>query len=265
MPTSLRPLAYGALALLALAAAMVLALVVSGSKTDVANAQSGGSLPASKAAVAVDELISLTQAANADKDDTEDSGTTGWVDVLETQIKTSQQKDLNMIAALQTGVVTDNTVSSKQGGLSVSTARGTVSVRVLVDGDPAEPDNSIDANKATAPGVVYQDRIAHLEARFSGLNCTADDEGVVTCDDPETLRLLMKSLNAGSFNFVKMDVGSGVHTVTVQAKADAAAAIIQDDPLGGTLAGAEAFTGAGSLLVEEVRYVKGTEPIVELQ
>jgi hypothetical protein len=266
MPTSLRPLAYGALALLALAGAMALALMLSSSNTDVANAQSSGSIPASKAAVAVDELIALSQTAGADAGDPSDAGTTGWVDVLETQIKTSQQKDLNIIAALQTGVVTDNTVSSKNGGLSSSTARGTVSVRVLVDDDPAEPDNSIDANKATAPGVVYQDRIAKLEARFSGLNCTADLEtGAVTCEDPEMLRLLMKSLNANSFNFVKMDVGSGVHTVTVQAKADAAADIFQDDPFGGTLAGAEAFTGAGSVLVEEVRYVKGTDPIVDLE
>jgi hypothetical protein len=248
-------------ALLALLAAALLAAMFSGSNS----ANAGSSLPAAKAAVAVDNLIALSQSANADAADTSDEGSTGWVDVLSTQIRTSQQKDLNLIAALQTGVVTDNTVSSKNGGLSSSTARGTISVRVLVDDVPALPSNSIDANKATADGVVYQDRVAHLEARFSGLNCTADDTGAVTCADPETLRLLMKSLNANSFNFVAMDVGTGVHDVVVQAKAAASAGIIQDDPLGGTLAGAEAFTGAGSLLVEEVRYVKGTDPVVDLQ
>ena len=119
MPTSLRPLAYGALALLALAAALAVALMLSGSNADIANAQSSGSLPASKAAVAVDELIALSQSNSADAaDPTPDPASTGWVDVLRTQLKTSEQKDLNIIAALQTGVVTDNTVSSKNGGLS---------------------------------------------------------------------------------------------------------------------------------------------------
>jgi hypothetical protein len=263
LSTSFNSKAFGALVLLGLVGAMVIALLLSVSKTEVANAEG---FPSAKAAVAIDELIALTQSANADKDTTASSGDTGWVDVLETRIKTSQQKDLNLIAALQTGVVTDNTVSSKNGGLSSSTGRGKVSVRVLVDNVAAEPDNSIDANKATAAGVVYGDRISTLSARFSGLNCTADlTTGAVTCEDPETLQLIQKSLYANSFNFVKMDVGTGVHTVTVQARAEAAASILQDDPLGGTLAGAEAFTGAGSLLVEEVRYVKGTNPIVDLQ
>lgn len=270
MPSSDSKRLNTALAMLALLAAALLLAIMSGSGQS-ANAQSGGSLPSAKAAVAVDELIAILQTANADKDQTSDSNSSGWVDVLETQIKTSEQKDLNMIAALQTGVVTDNTVSSKNGGLSSSTARGTVSVRIVLDQGTAQeryalPDNSINADRGTAAGVVYQDRVSTLTARFSGLNCTANLEtGVVTCADPETLQLLQKSLNAGSFNFVAMDVGSGVHTITVQAQADAAAGILQDDPFGGTLAGAEAFTGAGSLLVEEVRYVKGTDPLVDLE
>ena len=248
-----------AMVLLGLMIGAALALALSGSKP--AEAQSN-SLPAAKASVAIDELIALSQTASAPPSS---SGSTGWVDVLGTRIKTSQQKDLVFDVALQCGIVTDTTVSSKNGGLSSSQARGTISVRVLVDGVPAEPDNSIDANKATAPGVVYCDRIQTLTARFSGLNCTAAPiTGVVTCADPETLRLILRTLNANAFNFARDDVGVGVHQITVQAKADAAATIL-DDESGGTLAGAEAFTGAGSLLVEEVRLVKGENITIDIQ
>src|SRR5262245_37097049 len=49
------------------------------------------SLPASKAAVAIDSLIDLSQVANGPPNS---AGDTDWVDVLRTQIKTSSQKDL---------------------------------------------------------------------------------------------------------------------------------------------------------------------------
>jgi hypothetical protein len=55
-----------------------------------------------------------------------------------------------------------------------------------------------------------------------------------------------------------------VHTVTVQAKADAAVNF-DDDASGGALAGAEAFAGAGSLFVEEVRLVKGEDIAVDIR
>ena len=87
---------------------------------------------------------------------------------------------------------------------------------------------------------------------------------MVTCTDPEELRLLLKTLNAHSFNVAKTDVGSGVHTVTVQARAQASVNF-DVDASGGALAGAEAFAGAGALVVEEVRLVKDANILVDLQ
>jgi hypothetical protein len=250
--------ALGAAALAGLILAAALALVLSGSKSAVAQS----SLPAAKASVAIDELISLSQTAGGPPNS---SGSTGWVDVLETRIKTSSQKDLVFDVAMQCGIVTDTTVKSSGGAQSSATARGTMSVRVLVDGVPAEPDNSIDANKASAPGVVYCDRIQTLAAKFAGLNCTADPvTGVVTCTDPEELRLILRTLNANAFNFARDDVGVGVHEITVQAQAQAAVNF-DDDASGGALAGAEAFLGAGSLLVEEVRLVKGEDITIDIR
>lgn len=226
------------------------------------SAQSG--TPSAKAAVAIDELIDLSQAVSGSSP-TNGAGDTGWIDVLTTQIKTSSQKDLVFDVALQCGIVTDTTVKSSGGTSSSSTARANIAVRVLVDDEPAQPDGSIDATKDEAEGVVYCDRVQTLAAKFAGLTCTADaTTGVVTCTDPEELRLILKTLNANAFNFAKTDVGVGVHTVVVQARAQASVNF-DDDASGGALAGAEAFTGAGALFVEEVRLVKDANILVDIR
>lgn len=213
--------------------------------------------PSAKAAVAIDELVNLSSAV---ADPQSPSGDTGWVNILNTQIKTSSQKDLVFDVAMQCGIVTDTTVKSSGGNQSTATARANIAVRVLVDGVAAEPNNSIDANQANASGVVYCDRIQTLAAKFAGLNCTADlTTGAVTCEDPEELQLILKTLNANAFNFAKADVGVGVHSIVVQARAQANVSFDNS----GALAGAEAFAGAGSLLVEEVRLVRGAEIIIE--
>ena len=174
--------------------------------------------PSSKAAVKIDEMIALSQAISGGAND---AGDTGWIDVLQTQIKTSNQKDLLFDVSLQCGILTDTTVKSSGGNTSSATARANIAVRVLVDGVPAEPDNSIDATKANAQGVVFCDRMQTLAAKFAGLNCTADADGVVTCADPEELQLILRTLNANAFNFAKADVSSGVHQIVVQARAQA--------------------------------------------
>ena len=68
--------------------------------------------------------------------------------------------------ALQCGIVTDTTVKSSGGTQSAATARANIAVRVLADGDPAEPDNGFDANKENAEGVVFCDRIQTLAAKI---------------------------------------------------------------------------------------------------
>lgn len=230
----------------------------------LASPGSAESLPSSKAAVAIDNLIDLSQAASG-ASPTSAAGDTGWVDVLQTQIKTASQKDLLFDVAMQCGIVTDSTVKSSGGTQSSATARANMAVRVLVDGSPATPDNSVDATKESADGVVYCDRVQTLSAKFAGLNCTADSvTGAVTCADPEELQLVLQTLNANAFNFAKTDVASGVHTVTVQARAQAGVNF-DDDASGGALAGAEAFAGAGALVVDEVRLVKDANIVVDLQ
>jgi len=228
----------------------------------MATTASAESIPASKAAVALDELINISQTATGPGSSNND---TGWVDILSTQIKTANQKDLLFDVSLQCGLVTDTTVKSTNGTTSAATARGVIAVRVLVDDTAALPDGGIDAAKQEAEGIVYCDRIQTLAAKFSGLNCTADlDTGAVTCLDPEELQLILRTLNANAFNFVATDVGSGVHNITVQARAQAGVNF-NDDTSGAAMAGAEAFIGAGAVHVEEVRLVKGADVVVDLQ
>lgn len=237
---------------------MVGGLALLGSATTA----SAVSIPASKAAVALDELINVSQTANGPGSTAND---TGWVNILSTQIKTANQKDLLFDVSLQCGLVTDTTVKSTNGTTSAATARGVIAVRVLVDDEAALPDGGIDALQQEAEGIVFCDRVQTLAAKFSGLNCTADLlSGEVTCADPEELQLILRTLNANAFNFVATDVGSGVHNITVQARAQASVNF-NDDASGGALAGAEAFIGAGAVHVEEVRLVKGADVIVDLQ
>jgi hypothetical protein len=90
---------------------------------------------------------------------------------------------------------------------------------------------------------------------------TANENGVVTCTDPETLRLLLKTLDANHFNFLHANAVPGIQTVEVQAKAAAGVA------RGGTrlgAAGAEAFVGAGALYVETIRPIKEADGTVDL-
>jgi hypothetical protein len=232
----------------------------------------------SKAAWRFKEVIALSQSADTDPTTTPPAGPTetDWVNILRTHIKTPNAKELAIGVSLQCGIVTDTTVRSKGGELDTSAAQARIRVRVKItqpDGTVvfAEPDNGAVLTGGILPvppvdpddprGISYCDRYQRLEARFAGLNCTADEEGVVTCTDPETLRLLLRTLDANHFNFLHANTVPGVQLVEVQAKAAAGVA------LGGTRlgeAGAEAFVGAGALSVETIRLVKDADGTTDL-
>lgn len=220
----------------------------------------------SKAAWRFKSVIALGATAPGGTNDT------GWVDILTTHIKTPNAKELAIGASLQCGLVTDTTVRSKNGDLDSSASRGRIKVRIKItqpDGSVvyAQPNNGADlvtdiSFDNSGNGLTYCDRYQKLEARFSGLNCTADLEtGAVTCADPEELRLLLKTLSAHHFNFLHANAVPGVQTVTVQARAQAGIL------LGGTQlgdAGAEAFVGAGALSVETIRLIKDADGTADL-
>lgn len=222
------------------------------------------SLPSSKAAVALGDLIDLGALASTDNSSTED---TGFVTVMQTFIKTPNQKELSFDVALQCALVTDTTVRSKAGIVDTAEAKGTISVRVKVTDEAGNVGYALPSEEGTLTdgspvGVRYCERLQLLSANFAGLNCTSDlTTGVVTCLYPEELRLLLETLDAHSFNFLLADVVPGVQKVEVQARAVASAGIS-----GSSLGDAEAhaFIGLGSTRVETIRLIKDADlgPIV---
>lgn len=225
-----------------------------------AAAQTGSSLPSSKAAASLGTLIDLGALASTNGAATTD---TGYTTVMQSFIKTSEQKDLSADVALQCGIDTDTTVRSKNGATDISTAKGAVSIRVKATNQTSgEIRYFLPSQNGTAPdggplGVVYCSRLQQLTAQFSGLNCTSDlTTGVVTCANPESLGLILKTLNANSFNYLLPDASVGVWKVEVQARANSSVSLACSG-LGS--ASANAFIGLGSTRIESLRLIKGAD------
>ena len=169
-----------------------------------------------------------------------------WTKILSNSIKTASQKDLFIDASLECGLYTDTTVKSKNSVKDTSTAEATVQVRVMIDGNEA------------APGVVtFCKRKQELEAELQGVLELCTEEGSDTLElcvtDEETIRLMLETMNANSFNFIAADLSSGTHLIEVQARIGTTSA----SQLGS--AAATAMIGKGSVTIEEVRMIKGED------
>ena len=173
-----------------------------------------------------------------------------WQNILSNTLKTPNQKDLFVGVSLEVGLLTDTLVKSKNGVSDTSKADAGVEVQVLVDGVPAKPGK-----------VVFGRRTQTLTATFQGLidGCLAVDPltgGIVIdplCVQPETLGLILETMNANAFNFIVEDLGTGVHNITVQARINLAASAQAGS------ANARGLIGHGSMTVEEVRLIQTPE------
>ena len=146
----------------------------------------------------------------------ETTGTGDWVNVLTNNIKTANNKDLFITAALEVGLYTRTETPPD------STARASVQVRVLRDGQVVEP------------GVIAYGR------RIQIVNALQID-------------LSLNTLEAASFSFVDVDVPVGVHSITVQARVDTGG--VPDFAAFG-------LVGKGTLTVESVRLIKGEDVVL---
>lgn len=190
--------------------------------------------------------------------------THSWDPVLSTFIKVPQQKELVFDVALQCGLFTSTHVKSKGGKTDTSTA--TVSIDVHVKLEPV-----IDVDHDGIPilgapfyahpggennGVTYAKRTQDLMAKFGGIyTCEdLDGNGMITLDEcvvtEEELRLILDTLNANAFNFIAPDLEQGEYKVTVEAE------IKTDTDSQAGSAEAWGLVGMGSMVVDEVRFIK---------
>ena len=228
-----------------------------------------------------------------------------WYEVLSQDIKMPSGKDLFIDVSLECGLTTNTKVMSKQLVKSLARAEAMVEVEVRIDGNP------VLVNQHSDSSIIFARREQTLIAEFAGmydfLNCAElsygclencdtactitpmDDAsspcgGVVVvtgisfsddpdCYDPESLQLILDTMQANSFNFIAPDVGVGVHTVSVWARlsydteVDLPDLAIEDlvnytDLINEAVA--TAYLGNGSVTIETVRMIKD-EDVIEFE
>src|SRR5258708_8572485 len=218
-----------------------------------ASSMFAGSLPASKAAA---QVSTVTVCANSNTGQsvspcTNINGWGQWLDVMTTQIKASNVADIFAGVSLVTGIYTSTTVKGNAtGATSTAVAEGTVRVRVLLDSSSANCQASC-TGFSTLPdlnnGVTFDQRIQSLSANLGYIFTAQCAASPTTCTlTPEEITLVLDTTSAHSFNFILPNVGTGIHTLTVQAQINTTNTSIFSNTNGGGSA-AKAVFCLGSL------------------
>lgn len=215
----------------------------------------------SKSAVATSSAVLIEATAE----------TQSWDPVLAVQVRVPQQADLVFDVALQCGLYTDTLVKSSGGHKDTSSATAGVAIRVAVQeyfGLDAEGAEVLGEPSYALPngedGVVYCKRTQVLSATLQGiienLACFPENADGVPTFDPnapgceltdEEIQLVLDTLSANAFNFTKLDLIQGDYKVTVEAE------VTSDTSSQKGSASAKGMVGLGSMVVDEVRFVRG--------
>ncbi len=139
------------------------------------------------------------------------------------KVPSASNKNVLLMAALETAILTDTQVASKGGNQSTATAKGSIVVTPIVYQCPSNdctgahgPLVDVTTLGATViPNkVTFNERVQTLTANLLGLNCTANlTTGVVTCTDPEVIDLVLSTTSAHSFNFLVSGLAAGVYQI----------------------------------------------------
>jgi len=168
------------------------------------------------------------------------------------KVSGSSNKNVMLMASLESSILTDTAVASKNGNQSTSTAEAALVVTPLVYeclGSGSTPCLVLSANPVGTiypSHVTFNERQQTLTANLLGLGCTADlTTGIVTCTSPETIELLLSTTSANSFNFIVAGLpGSGVYQAQLGLALETTA-VVNSLQAGAT---AEIGVGAGSLI-----------------
>jgi hypothetical protein len=177
----------------------------------------------------------------------------GGPSVLYSDIKvpSASNKDVLLLASLETSLLTDTLVSSSGGNKSSSTATGSIVVTPHVFECPSDDCSGASgalvectSNTATSPCAVFPNQVTFderqqtLSASLAGL-CTLTS-GILTCTTPETIELILSTTSAHSFNFLVHNLSAGVYQVQLQVSVTTSATS------NSLQAGATAMVGVGA-------------------
>lgn len=188
----------------------------------------------------------------------ETTGTGDWQTVLANNIKTPNQKDLFIGVSLEVGLFTQTLVRSKNLLKDTSVAEAVVQVRVLVDDRIAEPGEVVFGRRTQTLSATLEGAIAGCLTIVTNIDGSVSIVVDPNCVTPEVIELILKSMDAASFNFVAVDVPVGVHTISVQARIDTSGSAQT-----GSFS-ALGTVGKGSMTVESVRLIKDEDVILDV-
>lgn len=180
-------------------------------------------------------------------------GEGSWQPILGQKIKTANDKGLAVSVSLECGLYTKTLVKSK--AIAKGEAKASVKVRVLVDGEEADPGPVTFCSRSSKTSAALSDIFTKPENE-SCFVVEAGDEIVKIdpeCLLPEELELLEDSMSAHSYFFYYESATPGEHTVTVEALIDE---VTGPEGVAGDQ-GAQATLGNGSVLIEEIRLTHG--------
>ncbi len=173
-----------------------------------------------------------------------------WQTILKNNLKTPNHKDIFASVSLEVGLLTDTYVRSKLATADSAMAMAGVEVRVLVDDVEALPGVVTFGKRTQTLTALFQGIIDHAMAIDTNTWSIVLDPELV---QPETLQLVLETMNANCFNFIMPDLSPGVHTIKVQARLNMGAFA------GAGSAKARALIGKGSVTIESVRMIRGED------
>ncbi len=230
--------------------------------TGAANAQSAGSGGGSFAnafliPTVVCQAGTATSSNNTGSTATSCSQPGGGPKVLFSDIKvpSANNKDVLLMASLETSLLTDTLVSgSSTGGKSTASAFGSIVVTPHVfqcrNNDCSVSGNLTECttNTATTPcavfpnHVTFDERLQQLSATLSA--CTTLATGI-DCTTPEMIDLLLSTMSAHAFNFLVHNLSSGVYQIQLEIEVTTTATVSSSVTAGSTV---HVGVGAGSLV-----------------
>jgi hypothetical protein len=167
------------------------------------------------------------------------AGPADEVVLLTASLRTSSPTDLILSVAMECSIITDVTTggTTVAGATDSALAAGKVRAWVEIDGEIV-PINSMssapapgdDSDKVTFCNRVHQQEVEDAEDPQDGL---------------DKLRTYVETKNANAFNWLRLNLGSGVHHIVVKGELTVDAV--------GEESGAEAYIGNRAIIVEPAK------------